>query len=267
MTVIRYGMGYLKDPEDDQDLKFKLFHKPQRHVMPNVIDTLAEVAGRTAIRNQLEIGMCVGCGTTSAAKMRMLLQNYKFPFMPSALGVYALARHEDGVPLTEDSGAIIRTAFKVMNRYGLIPEDSNKKWSFPFSASDNRWTLMPPPECMEAAQKHLLVKYMRLNHDLDEIRWALYQGMPVVIGMNLCESFQSNRVAKSGIIPKPAPWESFIGGHCMLLYGHQIKKDRHFTGRNSWSEQWGDRGDFHVPERLILDPAHTTDLWALDLIN
>lgn len=216
--------------------------------------------------NQLQVGMCTGCGTSRGLKTLLNSVNYKWPFTPSALGIYAMTRIEEGTPLTTDSGAEIRDVFQVISSQGVIPEDSNKEWSWPFSASDSRWQEMPPADCLKDAALHKVIKYSRVDQTEQAIKSVLAQNLPIVIGISVYSSFESNAVAATGMVPMPMFWEPLLGGHCLFLYGYGEKALDHADGVNSWGEDWGDGGNFHISFKYLCNPKLTSDLWVPEII-
>jgi C1A family cysteine protease len=220
-----------------------------------------------SVRNQLDVGMCTGCGSTSALKLLLNSQDYKWPFTPSALDVYAKVRVAEGNSLTDDSGAAIADVMAVLNEQGVCPEDSNAEWSWPFSASDNRWQQQPPAACEKDALMHKLIKFMRVQPTVQGIKSALVQGMPIVIGISVYDSFEAYGPARTGMIPMPMPYESLLGGHCMFLWGYGEVDPTHADGQNSWGDDWGDQGRFHIPFSYLTDRNLTSDLWAIQLLT
>lgn len=227
--------------------------------------------------DQMEVGMCTGCGTSRALKTFLASEDYKWPFMPSALDIYAKVRQYEGVALTEDSGASIADVFNVINSQGVCPEDSNIEWSWPFSASDSRWQQAPPPACDKDAALHKVVKFMKVAQDINSIKSALFSGFPVVIGISVFKSFESDKVADSGVIPMPGHiFDTLMGGHCLYLDAYGMLDEDHADGMNSWG-QWGDvldknnpqrgKGRFHIPFKYLCDPNLTSELFAIQVMT
>ncbi|HVO96945.1 MAG TPA: hypothetical protein VMT15_02720 [Bryobacteraceae bacterium] len=48
---------------------------------------------------------------------------------------------------------------------------------------------------------------------------VLAAGFPIVAGITVYESFESDDVAKSGIVPMPASDEAALGGHAVMAVG------------------------------------------------
>ena len=226
--------------------------------------------------DQMKVGMCTGCGTSRALKNRMAFLKYQWPFMPSSLDIYAKVRQFEGTPLTTDSGASIGDIMTVLNEQGVCPEDSNPTWSWAFSASDDRWQQAPPPACDTNALKHKLIKFLKLNQDVDSIKTALFNGFPVIIGIAVHESFESDKVAQTGIVPMPGWFDRVLGGHCLRLDAWGMYNADYADGVNSWGQEWGDtwtgfpqkgRGRFHIPFEYLVNPNLTSDLWAVEIVT
>jgi len=108
-----------------------------------------------------------------------------------------------------------------------------------------------------------LPKYHRVTN-LTLLKTALAEGYPAVIGINVYESFESDQVAKTGIVPLPKRGEQLLGGHAILAVGYKddtkIKGQGVVICRNSWGENWGDKGYFYLPYSYF---AHyVTDMWT-----
>ena len=263
---MNYGLGCIPDSHDSRDLMFhassKMIHNEK---LPKSANALEEFL--PPVINQMSVGMCTGASFTRAAKTRMNFTGYPHPFMPSALFLYARTRQFTNTPLTEDTGCQIRDVFKVANQFGVCAEDSNPQWSWPFSASDERWTVDPPDDCDTNALLHKCVKYMRLGPSENEIKSALANNMPVVIGVAVRNSFYGDKVTKTGVIPAPGRRDTLLGGHAMFLWGYGNHKKDMADGRNSWGKDWGDDGNFHIPFELLCDPAFTSDRWAIEVYS
>ena len=65
------------------------------------------------------------------------------------------------------------------------------------------------------------------------------------------ESFESDAVGKTGLVPYPdVHKERFIGGHALVCVGYDDSVN-HFIALNSWSDAWGDRGFCYIPYAFI----------------
>ena len=99
-----------------------------------------------------------------------------------------------------------------------------------------------------------------LRHCIDVL------GLPVVFGFTVYESFESDEVAKSGIVPMPQGGESVLGGHCVVATGYD-DATKLVTCDNSWNTTWGIQGRFKLPYAFIFDSDYASDFHAIQLAN
>jgi C1A family cysteine protease len=151
--------------------------------------------------------------------------------------------------INEDSGAFIRDGMKVMNQIGCCGESF-----FPYDP--HTFTNTPSKDAEENAGLHKISEYHRVM-TLHDLKSALAQGKPVVFGMDVYASFESEEVAHTGYVPMPQPGEQNLGGHAVLAVGY---KDGYIIVRNSWGEAWGDKGYFYLPEAYF--ESHVQDMWS-----
>lgn len=90
---------------------------------------------------------------------------------------------------------------------------------------------------------------------------CLSQGFPFVFGFIVYESFESQQVANTGQMPMPKKGEKVMGGHAVMAVGYNDKNNNMIV-RNSWSEQWGDKGYFYCPYEFITNPEYCSDFWV-----
>lgn len=83
---------------------------------------------------------------------------------------------------------------------------------------------------------------------------------PVPVGFTVYESFLSDELAETGIMPTPKVGELRQGGHEVLCLGYDLPK-RLALMQNSWGDAWGERGYFWMPLEVIEAPD--TDLWMV----
>ena len=96
---------------------------------------------------------------------------------------------------------------------------------------------------------------------------ALMEGFPISCGISVFESFMSEEVAKTGIVPMPDVHnENMVGGHAIAVVGY-IKEEDMFLMRNSWGTSWGLNGYFKIPAAYLCSPEYASDFWVISLIN
>lgn len=98
------------------------------------------------------------------------------------------------------------------------------------------------------------------------MKGCLASGFPFVIGFTVYESFESDKVARTGVMPMPATREHVLGGHAVMAVGYDDKLDR-FRMRNSWGKGWGIKGYFTMPYAYLLDDNLSDDFWKITLVR
>jgi len=105
--------------------------------------------------------------------------------------------------------------------------------------------------------------YQRLNSAIiSTLKGCLASGYPFVFGFTVYQSFESAQVAKTGIVPMPAPHEAVVGGHAVLAVGYDDASQQ-FIVRNSWGDGWGIKGYFMMPYGYLTDTSLSDDFWTV----
>ena len=151
-----------------------------------------------------------------------------------------------------DSGASLRDGIKTLKVYGTCWE---KNWPYVIEC----FTRKPSPKCYKEAKNHRIESYHRIMR-LSEMLTCLAEGYPFVFGFTVYESFESEKVAKSGIANMPGKKEKVMGGHAVMAVGFDQEKKR-FLVRNSWGRNWGKDGYFTMPYEYLETLAD--DFWTI----
>ncbi|MBA6232545.1 C1 family peptidase [Colwellia sp. MB3u-28] len=105
---------------------------------------------------------------------------------------------------------------------------------------------IPSVQALTQAKKHIITRYCKLTLDngLIDFKLSLSKGFPVIFGMMVPRSFYLTPA--NGVFTLPPPDEIRLGGHALLAVGYDDNK-QHFIVRNSWGEEFGDKGYCYIP--------------------
>lgn len=220
------------------------------------------------VYDQGQLGSCTG--NAIAAAMEYERDRQGLPdFVPSRLFIYYNERALEGT-VSSDSGAVIRDGIKTVNSDGVCQETL---WPYDLGM----FTVKPPKRCYVAALTDKAMQYESIQ-TLGDLKDAISSALPVVFGFTVYESFESQAVAHTGVMPMPKPGESTVGGHAVLAVGYSDPKG-HLIVRNSWGDSWGDHGYFYMPYAYLtgaksasdsapINGAHlASDFWAIQLVS
>jgi C1A family cysteine protease len=211
--------------------------------------------GCSPIEDQGDLGSCTG--NAIAGIVEYLDRRAGKNIDVSRLFIYYEERVLEG-SVGYDAGAYIRDGIKVVNKKGACLESL---WPY----VTYRFATRPSPAAYTDAAKRKASSYQRCAN-FTAVKQALAQGLPVVIGFDVYESFESQAVANTGLMPYPQPGEQLLGGHAVALVGYNDATQR-FIARNSWGTSWGDRGYFYMPYRVIQDTTMSDDFWVINSIQ
>jgi C1A family cysteine protease len=251
-NIQRYG--WVPDLPDHRD---HLFAAPPRYLsaLPASVDLRDHCPKE--IYDQGQLGSCTANAIGCAFEFDLLKQQLT-DLMPSRLFIYYNERAVEGT-IDTDSGAMIRDGVKSVAKQGVCSEDS---WKYDIS----RFAEKPSPECYTDALSHRVSSYQRLVPVLNQLKGCLASGYPFVFGFTVYESFESDKVARTGVVPMPSTDEQVLGGHAVLAVGYDDSSQR-FIVRNSWGKGWGDNGYFTMPYSYLTDRSLSSDFWTIRQIS
>ena len=174
----------------------------------------------------------------------------------SRLFVYYNARWRDGSQ-DKDEGSVIQLAMESLAKFGACHEEV---WPF-----DDRLIFKKPnSEAYKLAYENRVHDMAQVPLDLDAWKQALAEGKPIVFGVALFESFDQAS-ERGGVVPMPSPDDlgrESHGGHAMCAVGYS-DSERVFIVRNSWGDDWGDKGYCYIPYSYLINPTFNFgDSWV-----
>ena len=249
-THSKKGMGYKKSSYDPRDYMIKRTKSAFTN-LPSHYDSISKHIPE--VTDQGETSSCTLHASVMAMRYERIIHKLKDERLSRMFGYYMVRLLENDVD--KDDGAEIRDVFKVLNTYGLPPES---EWAFEM---DNLYK-QPPQNVMTDAKNIKASMYYNVKQTLNDFKACMFEGYPVVFGTDLYDAFESDAVAKSGLVPLPNWKDTPIGGHALLCVGYDDSK-KLFKVLNSWSDTWGDHGYCYFPYDYLMNPDHTSDVWTL----
>jgi C1A family cysteine protease len=238
--------GCRRDLRDSRDHMFA----PRAVRLPASVDLRVHCP---PVMDQGDLGSCTAHGITGALRYEMLSKG-----MPdvqlSRLQLYYDERAMEGT-IKSDAGAEIRDGIKAAAKIGVGHETL---WPYAIKKFATKPTR---PVYADAIKFHAL-EYERVQVDVTALKTALASGHTPVIGVTLYDSFESDQVAKTGVVPMPRRGENVVGGHCLYVVGYGQRKG-YFTVRNSWASDWADHGDCYFPEAYLGSVRYGSDYWII----
>lgn len=238
----RYGWKRQLPDHRDQ------LYKPEVLSLPSFV----KLGNLPPIKDQGDLGSCTAHGITSCVEYLELKDKHPLTLL-SRLFLYYNERRLEGT-VNSDTGANIRDGIKALKKWG---DCSEKICQY----DTKQFAHKPHPICYQQAIKHDLVKYSAINN-LNGMKSCLAAGFPFVLGFSVYDSFESDEVAASGIVPMPSPDESCLGGHCVYCCGYTDAGEM-FTCANSWGTSWGQQGFFQIPYNYLANPNLASDFWTI----
>jgi C1A family cysteine protease len=251
-NIQRYG--WIPDLPDQRDY---LYYSPI-HVLKALPVSVDLRPVCPPVYDQGQLGSCTANAIAGAIEFDQIKQQLARIFVPSRLFIYYNERAMEGT-VNSDSGAMIRDGVKSVATQGGCSES---EWPYIIS----QFTVKPPQKCYQDALAHKVTLYQRITPTLSQLKGCLASGYPFVFGFTVYESFESDTVAQTGIVPMPRYGEQVLGGHAVVAVGYNDTQ-QWFIVRNSWSDQWGDKGYCYMPYAYLTNSQLASDFWTIQSVS
>jgi C1A family cysteine protease len=211
------------------------------------------------VYDQGQLGSCSANAIAAAFDIERHIQGQSY-MTPSRLFIYYNERVLEHT-VSSDSGAQLRDGIKTLRANGAAPESL---WPYLIKKFKSK----PSAAAFKTALKNEALAYARVPAVESSIKTVLAGGHPVIIGFTVYESFESEQVAETGIMPLPSFGEQAVGGHAVLVVGYKtVNGDPYWIVRNSWGSGWGDAGCFYMPEVYLTTPGLSSDFWTISNVE
>ena len=252
--MAKHSYGWVPDVPDHRDF---LFAAPIVNLaaLPTKVDLRPQCPKE--VYDQGQLGSCTANAIAAALEFDQMKQALK-TFTASRLFIYYNERVMEGT-VKSDSGAQIRDGIKSVGSLGACPETD---WAYDIA----KFAEKPPQPAFKDAPLGKALQYERVPQVLSQMKGCLAAGYPFVFGFTVYESFESDAVAKSGVVPMPAPTEKVLGGHAVVAVGYDDSTQR-FIVRNSWGPGWGQNGYFEMPYLYVTSSSLASDFRAIQTTN
>lgn len=247
--IKKHSYGWIPDFPDQRDLMYSTVKKVPAK-LPPAVDLRPTCS---PVEDQGELGSCTANALVGA--LEFLEDKDKVAYTDlSRLFIYYNERVIEHT-VDSDSGAQLRDGIKSLAKKGVCSEII---WPYDIT----KFAAKPTHQSYDQAAQHKITSYYRVNNILDEMRTCLAEGYPFVFGFTVYESFESQEVAQTGIVPMPQPNERVLGGHAVLAIGYDDASTR-FIVRNSWGTDWGIQGYFTMPYDYLTNSNLSDDFWTI----
>ncbi len=188
------------------------------------------------VDNQGSTGACVGYATAYGVlrwhyyKKNLIPKRQK----PSARFIWMANKETDTYttyPTTflESTGTYTKLALKVAQKYGCVLDSD--------LPMNGHLSTLKQSVFYSRAAKHRITSYNNLGDNLDDWRkWIAFNG-PILVRLDI-DTTWDNATHTGGHLKDYIDTQT-RGGHAVCLVGYT---QDYFIVRNSWGEQWGDKG-------------------------
>lgn len=231
--------------------------------VPNLTTLPREVDLRehcSPVEDQGQVGSCTANAVVGAMEYQVR-KDGKPAVDLSRMFVYFNARRMSGHE-TQDSGTKISQGMAAFLAFGAPTETD---WPYDPTLLDR----IPEDTVYKKALDYVPTEYARVD-GFDNVKASLARGYPVVFAASLPEKFWSD-VRATGRAPAPTKAEldavfNDYGSHAMLLVGYDLNQEE-FLVRNSWGQDWGEKGYFRIGMDTLTAATAPHTTWILGKLD
>lgn len=261
-------MGWIPDVPDHRDHRYSTPLATLRR-LPSKVDLSS--AFPVPPYDQGRIGSCTANAIAGAIQYCRARAKQTPDFIPSRLFIYYNERKiERTVPL--DSGAMIRTGIKAVNKIGACRETT---WPYNDVPANPDTDLFPPgakatekpsSQAYDEASEYRVIAYSRVPQSLVQMKGCLAAGFPFTVGFSVYESLYDSDGEPKAHVPLPSGEDGLLGGHAVLAVGYD-DTTQSFKLRNSWGTKSQDKGYFYMPYAYLTNSDLADDFWTVRLVD
>ena len=266
MSEIKRVYGWIPDSEEVRAKAPKLMLHPRQ--LASVPDSIDLSSSFPDAYDQLSLGSCTANMSAGLVQYDQKVQGLDW-IMPSRLFDYYNSRLIEGTT-AQDAGASISDAVLALAKYGWVPELLSQSGTvipfYPYTIQ--KFAQQPPQACYDYAVQNKISDYARVQQDLNHLQATLAAGHPIGFGFTVYPYFESQQMARTGILKMPS-WSDLtqgpVGGHAVIIVGYDNSKQM-FKVRNSWNKSWGLNGYFWMPYAYALNQRLANDFAVINSI-
>ena len=193
------------------------------------------------VRDQGNLGACTGFGIGVNVTARAKEQGVYIEWF-SPTWIYNGERFIEGT-LTEDAGAGPSDGWDWLTEKGCLLEHF---WPY----KDILDTKAPPSKFDQDASKFPVHGYRRVDNGIKGLMLSLSVGNLISIGTPWYDKWMD--AGTDGRLADISNNDTIAGGHETCLFGYKMIGSKiYFHGRNSWSDKWGEKGNYWMPAQAF----------------
>ena len=221
------------------------------------------------VKNQGQQGSCLSFTLTSIFEYMMRICKQEDCDLSEAFLYYNARNLDENESVNNDNGSRFHPSIESLSKYGIALE---KYWPY----NDSVYNTRPSEEAYKDAATRKLIKALNVERSVAAIKSALSDGYPVAASFTLYPSFNQNgpyiQMPTREEMEESASCEESVSfpfwkknktkendgdddmsrhaRHAMTIVGFSDDLQM-FLVRNSWGEDWGDKGYCYIPYSYI----------------